>query len=81
LPCSPCRSPRRYNQRLRHVCYIAAMTALRIDGPNRDYHQRKRDEGRRHQQALIVLARRVNVLWALLRDNRPFQVTPPPRSG
>ena len=29
-------------------------------------------------QAVLALARRrVNVLWALLRDNRPFTLTPP----
>lgn len=43
-----------------------------------EYYQRKRAEGRKHQQALIALARRrVDVLWALLRDNRCFQLHPP----
>jgi hypothetical protein len=50
------------------------------DGPNRAYYQRKRAEGRGHHQALIALARRrVDVLWALLRDNRHFELQPPPR--
>jgi transposase len=72
------RRPQRYNQRLRHVFYMSALTTLKIDGPNRDYYQRKRAEGRKHQQALIALARRrVDVLWALLRDNRLFQPEPP----
>ncbi|MEH0981896.1 IS110 family transposase [Micromonospora sp. CPCC 205556] len=72
------RRPQRYNRRLRHVFYMSALSTLRIDGPNQDYYQRKRAEGRKHQQALIALARRgVNVLWALLRDNRCFQVQPP----
>ena len=66
--------PQRYNRRLRHVFFMAALTAIRDHGPNREYYQRKRAEGRRHQQAVIALARRrVNVLWALLRDNRNFQ--------
>ena len=72
--------PRRYNRRLRHVFYMSALTTLKTDGPNRDYYQRKRAEGRKHQQALIALARRrVDVLWALLRDNRHFQPQPPPK--
>jgi len=72
--------PQRYNRRLRHVFYMAAMTTLRIDGPNREYYQRKRAEGRNHQQAIIALSRRrVDVLWALLRDNRLFQLEPPSR--
>jgi transposase len=70
--------PQRYNRRLRHVFYMSALTTLKSDGPNRAYYQRKRAEGRKHQQALIALARRrVDVLWALLRDNRPFQTEPP----
>ena len=72
------RRPQRYNRRLRHVFYLSALATLKTDGPNRAYYQRKRAEGRRHQQALIALARRrVDVLWALLRDNRRFQLHPP----
>jgi transposase len=72
------RRPHRYNRRLRHVFYMSALATLKTDGPNRDYYQRKRAEGRRHQQALIALARRrINVLWALLRDNRRFELQPP----
>jgi len=60
------------------VCYMSSLSTLRMNGPNRDYYQRKRTEGRKHQQALIALARnRVDVLWALLRDNRCFQLQPP----
>jgi transposase len=66
--------PRRYNRRLRHVFYMSAPTTMRLPGPGRDYYQRKRTEGRRHQQAIIALTRRrVNILWARLRDNRPYQ--------
>ncbi|MFD7439192.1 IS110 family transposase, partial [Streptomyces sp. NPDC059861] len=36
-----------------------------------------RNEGKRHHQALIALARRrVNVLYAILRDRRPFENRP-----
>ncbi len=53
------------------------LTTLQSDGPNRAYYQRKRAEGRKHQQALVALARhRVDVLWVLLRDNRPFETDP-----
>jgi transposase len=71
--------PQRYNRRLRNAFYMAALTSINADGPSRTYYQRKRAEGRKHQQALIALARRrVNVLWALLRDNRPYQATHQP---
>jgi len=71
--------PQRYHRPLRRALFMAAFTTIRSDGPNRDYYQRKRAEGRGHHQALIALARRrVDVLWALLRDNRTFQLQPPP---
>ena len=50
------------------------MTTLKSDSPNRTYDQRTRAEGRKYQQAPIAMARRrVDVLWALLRDNLPFR--------
>lgn len=37
-----------------------------------------RAEGKRHIQAVLALARRrVNVLWALLRDGRTYEAKPP----
>jgi transposase len=70
--------PKRYHRRLRRVLYLSALSSLSVPGPNRDYYRRKRAQGRRHQQALIALARRrVDVLWALLRDNRCFELAAP----
>jgi len=47
-------------------------------GPNRDYYLKKRANGRTHNQAVIALARRrIDVLWALLRQNRTWTATPP----
>jgi len=61
--------PQRYNRRLRRAFVMAALTSIRADGPNRLYYQRKRAERRRHQQAVIALARRrVDVLWAATRQ-------------
>lgn len=70
--------PRRYSRTLRHVFYLSALTSAMRDGPNRTYYLKKREHGRTHVQATIALARRrVDVLWALLRDNRTFTVDPP----
>jgi transposase len=67
------RRPTRYHRRLRYMLCMAALTSLQRHGPSREYYQRKRQQGRNHKQALIALARRrVNVLWALLRDHRTF---------
>jgi transposase len=70
--------PHRYNRDLLRVFYVSALIAAQRPGASRDYYQRKRREGKHHIQVVLALARRrVNVLWALLRDNRPFTLTPP----
>jgi transposase len=70
--------PRRYNRLLRHVFYLSAQTSMMREGPNRDYYLKKRQQGRTHTQATIALARRrIDVLWALLRDQRAYTATPP----
>ncbi|WP_454777829.1 IS110 family transposase [Georgenia muralis] len=72
--------PMRYSRKLRRVFYLSASAAMMRQGPNRDYYLKKRGQGHGHVQALIALARRrVDVLWALLRDNRPFELAPPSR--
>jgi transposase len=70
--------PHRYSRPLRQVFYLSAQTSMMRAGPNREYYLKKRERGRTHSQAVIALARRrVDVLWALLRDNRTWQHTPP----
>jgi transposase len=71
--------PQRYHRRLRHIFYMAAFSSLKTNGPSRVFYDRKRAERQRHTRAMIALARRlVDVLWALLRDNRVFTPTAPP---
>ena len=70
--------PRRYSRPLRHVFYLSAQTSMMRAGPNRVYYLKKRAAGHSHAQAVISLARRrIDVLWALLRDDRTFSVDPP----
>lgn len=70
--------PMRYSRKLRRVFYLSAQTAMMREGPNRDFYLKKRGQGLKHVQALIALARRrVDVLWALLRDNRVFTPAKP----
>ena len=70
--------PKRYSRPLRRVFYLAAQTSMLRAGPNRDYYLKKREHGRTHSQAVIALARRrVDVLWALLRENRTWTTSPP----
>lgn len=70
--------PRRYNRRLLRVCYLSALSSIRSDPASRTYYNRKRAEGKRHSQAVLALARRrLNVLWAMLRDHTTYQPTTP----
>jgi transposase len=62
------------NKTLKKVFYQAAFASLRSSPESRAFYDRKRAEGKRHTQALIALARRrVNVLWAMLRDETTFK--------
>jgi transposase len=71
--------PRRFNRRLLRTCYLAALSSLKNSPASRTYYDRKRGEGKSHKQALIALARRrINVLWAMLRDHTIYQ-EPMPR--
>lgn len=72
------RRPQRYNRRLQRVLYTSALFSIRRSDESRRFYDRKRAEGKRHTQAVLALARRrVNVLWALLRDERCYELTPP----
>jgi transposase len=62
------------NKTLKRVFYQSAFASLRSAPESRVFYERKRAEGKRHTQALIALARRrVNVVWAMLRDGGAFE--------
>jgi transposase len=66
--------PRRYHRGLQRVFYTSALISIRSCEGSRRFYERKRAEGKRHTQAVLALARRrVNVLWALIRDGQCFQ--------
>lgn len=72
------KRPRRYDRRLLRACYLSALVSIRTDPASRTYYDRKRAEGKRHTQAVLALARRrLNVLWAMLRDHTTYQPTAP----
>ena len=68
---------RRGNKILKRTMFLSAFAALR-DPISRAYYDRKISQGKRHNQALIALARRrSDVLYAMLRDGAFYQATPP----
>jgi transposase len=69
--------PQRYHRGLQRVFYTSALISIQFSPESRRFYDRKRAEGKRHTQAVLALARRrVNVLWALLRDGRCYQPAP-----
>nr|WP_234022246.1 IS110 family transposase [Streptomyces ipomoeae] len=72
------RRPRRFHRGLLNAMYLSALSSLKSCPASKAYYQRKRAEGKGHKQALLALARRrVNVLWAMIRDGACYQATPP----
>ncbi|MGK5682861.1 IS110 family transposase [Actinoplanes sp. URMC 104] len=64
------------NKQLKRAFFLAAFAAL-ADPVSRAYYDRKRAQGKRHNAALICLARRrCDVLFAMLRDKVPYQPRP-----
>ncbi|WP_181159367.1 IS110 family transposase [Burkholderia multivorans] len=64
---------RRGNKVLKRALFLSAFAALR-DPVSRAYYSRKIQQGKRHNQALIALARRrCDVLFAMLRDGTIYQ--------
>jgi transposase len=76
------RRPQRYSRRLLRIFYMSAQISIQHDPQSRAYYRRKRDEGKRHHGAVLALARRrVNVLWALLRDGQLYERNASQRSA
>ncbi len=74
------RRPHRYHRRLLRVFSLSAQIAARFCPTSKTFYDRKRSEGKSHKQAILALARRhLDVLWALIRDQRTFDVLPPQR--
>jgi hypothetical protein len=61
---------------------MSAYTALRFCPQSRAFYDRKRAEGKHHYQAIIALARRrIDVLWALIRDRQTYRPTTLPAAA
>jgi len=63
---------RRGNHRLKNAMFLAAFASLRSPD-SKTFYDRKRAEGKRHNAAVICLARRrCNVILAMLRTQQPY---------
>lgn len=64
------------NKRLKRAFFLTAFASL-SEPASRAYYDRKKAEGKKHHAALICLARRrCDVLFAMLRDHKPYQPRP-----
>ena len=64
------------NKHLKRALFLSAFAALH-DPDSRAYYDRKRAAGKKHNAALICLARRrVDVLHAMLRNGTYYQAKP-----
>ena len=68
------RARRQGNRVLKNALLLSAQAAITRDGPDRDYYDRKRAEGKKHRQALRSLARRrVGLIYALLSSGTFYE--------
>jgi transposase len=66
------------NKNLKNAFFMSAFASLRADPVSRAYYDRKRAEGKKHNTAIICLARRrSDVIYAMLRDRREYQPPQP----
>jgi transposase len=73
------RRARRANKVLKRVLYRSAFNCISHHERSEAFYRKKRAEGKGHHQAVIALARRrIDVLWAMLRDGQNYCERPSP---
>ena len=72
---SSSRSPRQVNRRAKAAMMTAVARHMECVPQSKAYYDRKRAEGKTHNQAVRALGRHmVRVIWAMLRDNRDYEI-------
>ncbi len=72
------RKPRGGNHRLKNALFTAAFVATQHDPDARAHYHRKRSEGKRHNAAVICVARRrCNIILAMLKTQTHYQPPQP----
>ena len=71
-------NPEAATTRDKNAMFTAAFVATQHDPDARAYYQRKRSEGKRHNAAVICVARRrCNIILAMLKTQTPYQPPQP----
>jgi transposase len=62
------------NRALKSALFLSAFASLRIDPVAREYYDRKRAEGKKHNAAIISLARRrLKIMYVMMHDPAPYR--------
>ena len=65
------------NKRLKRAMFLSAFASLRTNPVSRTYYERKRAQGKRHNQAILALAhRRILTLHAMIRNGTLYNPQP-----
>lgn len=65
------------NKRLKNALFYSAFASIRFHEPSKTYYERKRAEGKRHNAAIMCLARRrCNVIYSMLTRAEFFREVP-----
>jgi transposase len=69
------RTPRQVNTRAKAAMMVALARHVHCVPASRAFYERKRTEGKRHNQALRCLGRHmVRVIWALIKQQRHYEI-------
>ena len=69
------RSPKQVNRRAKAAMMVAVAHHIRAVPESRAYYEKKREEGKRHNQAVRALARHlVRVIWSMLKRGRDYEL-------
>lgn len=67
---------------LRRAIWLAANRAAFCDPILSDYYQSLKARGKHHLTAVGAVARKMcNIIFTILRENRPYEATPPKKAG
>lgn len=70
------------NKKLKNALWQSSFASIRFHERSRQFYERKRKEGKRHNAAVVALARRrLNVLFAMMRNGNLYQELPTPREA
>jgi transposase len=69
------KSPRQVNQRAKAAMMTAVAHHIRCVPESRAYYDKKRAEGKTHNQAIRALGRHlIRVIWSMLKDDRDYEL-------